>query len=50
MSSSALGKVGKAFADRATGEVPGRFRAATAAVVAGAATAALTYRLLRSGS
>lgn len=45
-----LKTVGKATTERLAGEGPGRFRAAAAAVVVGAATAVATYRLLRSGN
>jgi hypothetical protein len=48
MASAALRNVGEAVAQRARGDVPGRVRALVAAVAAGTATAALTYRLLRS--
>jgi hypothetical protein len=47
MSSRALRTVGTAVSERVTGEGPGRIRALAAAVVAGVATAAATYRLLR---
>lgn len=46
--STAVRTVGKAFADRAMGLGPGRFRAFAAATVTGTATAVLTYRVLRS--
>ena len=49
MKATALRTFGTAFAERAMGRQPGRMRAVTAAVVAGAATAAVTYKLLRSG-
>ena len=45
---SALRNVGEAVAQRARGDVPGRFRALVAAAAAGAVTAAVTYKLLRS--
>jgi hypothetical protein len=48
MASAALRNVGEAVAQRARGDVPGRARAMVAAVAAGAATAVLTYKLLRS--
>lgn len=48
MASAALRNVGEAVAQRARGDVPGRFRAMVAAVAAGTAAAAITYRLLRS--
>jgi hypothetical protein len=41
--------VGKAFAERATGDKPNPFRAIVVATITGVATAALTYRVLRSG-
>jgi hypothetical protein len=50
MSSRALRTAGTAVAERVTGEGPGRARALAAAVVAGVATAAATYRLLRSNT
>jgi hypothetical protein len=39
--------VGKAATERILGRGPGRIRAFAAATVAGAATAVMTYRLLR---
>ncbi len=48
MSATAIRTVGKAAADRALGLGPGRIRAFAAAMVTGTATAALTYRVLRS--
>ena len=42
--------VGKAATERLTGLGPGPVRAAAAATVVGAASAALTYKLLRSGN
>jgi hypothetical protein len=47
MTASAIRTVGKALAERAAGQQPGRMRALTAAIVAGATAAVLTYRLLR---
>lgn len=47
MTSPLIRNVGEAVAQRARGDTPGRFRAFVAAVAAGTATAALTYRLLR---
>jgi hypothetical protein len=44
----ALRNVRDAVAQRAQGDVPGRVRALVAAAAAGAVTATLTYRLLRS--
>jgi hypothetical protein len=44
----AIKSVGKAVTDKALGLGPGPFRAAMAAAVTGTATAALTYKLLRS--
>jgi hypothetical protein len=49
MKGPALRTVGKAATDRAIGLRPGMFRALMAATVTGSVTAALTYRLLRSG-
>jgi hypothetical protein len=46
---SALRNVGEAIAQRARGDVPGRVRALVAAAAAGAVTATVTYKLLRSG-
>ena len=40
--------VGRAAVERLTGSRPSMFRAAAAATLTGGATAALTYRLLRS--
>jgi hypothetical protein len=40
----------KAVIDRATGEQVSRTRSFVAAAIAGFATAAVTYRVLRSGS
>jgi len=48
MAAKALRTLGKAASERALGVGPGPFRAAVAATIAGAATAALTYRVLRS--
>ena len=48
MASAALRNVGEAVAQRARGDVPRRVRALVAAVAAGAVTATVTYRLLRS--
>jgi ABC-type uncharacterized transport system permease subunit len=50
MGSKAVKTLGKAVTDRALGLGPGPFRAAVAATIAGAATAALTYKVLRSDS
>lgn len=47
MKATALRTVGTAAAQRISGDGPGRMRALGAAIVAGATTAALTYRLLR---
>ena len=49
MSSRALRTVGTAFAERITGQGPGRTRALAAAIVTGVAAGAATYKLLRSG-
>jgi hypothetical protein len=48
MSSAALRTIGKAATERLLGDGPGPVRAAVAAIITGSATAALTYRLLRS--
>jgi hypothetical protein len=48
MKGAAIRSIGTTVVERAMGRQPGRFRAITAAVVAGAATAAATYKLLRS--
>jgi len=45
-----MGVVEEAVEERLEGGRPGRVRAVLAALVAGAAVAALTYRLLRSRS
>jgi hypothetical protein len=50
MGTKALQTLGKAVADRAMGFGPGPMRAAVAATITGAATAALTYKVLRSDS
>lgn len=50
MKSAAIRTVGKAAAERMLGEGPGRMRAFVAAVATGAATAAVTYRLLRGSA
>lgn len=50
MGIKALKSVGKAVSERALGLGPGPFRAALAATIAGTATAALTYKALRSDS
>jgi hypothetical protein len=50
MSSFALRTIGKAASERLLGFGPGRARALFAAVATGTATAALTYRVLRSGA
>ena len=49
MAAKGIKTVGKAFTDRAMGNGPGPFRALVAAAITGGATAALTYKLLRSG-
>jgi hypothetical protein len=49
MAPKALRTVGKAAGERAMGVGPGPLRAAVAAVIVGATTTVLTYRLLRSG-
>jgi hypothetical protein len=48
MKGAAIRSIGTTVVERAMGRQPGRARALTAAVVAGAATAAATYKLLRS--
>jgi hypothetical protein len=48
--SAAVRTVGKAVGERLQGVGPGRFRAFVAAAATGAATAVLTYRVLRSNS
>jgi hypothetical protein len=45
---AALRTIGTTVAERAMGQQPGRTRAMAAAVFAGVATAAATYKLLRS--
>jgi hypothetical protein len=50
MKGAALRAVGRAASERVTGTGPGPGRAFVAAMVTGTATAALTYRLLRSNS
>jgi hypothetical protein len=49
MKASAIRTLGTTVVERAVGGQPGRARAMAAAMFAGAATAAVTYRLLRSG-
>lgn len=49
MSIPGASTVGKAASQKLKGEGPGRMRALAAAITTGIATAALTYRLLRSG-
>jgi hypothetical protein len=49
MSSFALHTLGKAAAERVIGDGPSPMRAFAAAVITGTTTAAITYRLLRSG-
>ena len=48
MSTTAIRTAGKAATERLLGSGPRPVRAAVAAIVTGSATAALTYRLLRS--
>lgn len=50
MSNAAIRTVGKAAAERVTGDGPGPIRALVAATITGAVTAVLTYRALRSNS
>jgi hypothetical protein len=45
----AIKTVGKAFTERVMGDGPGPIRAVVAAAITGGATAALTYKVLRSG-
>jgi hypothetical protein len=49
LAESAAGTVGGAVRRRTQGERPGAVRAAAGAVVAGAATGVVVYRLLRHG-
>ena len=49
MKGAAIRTIGTTVAERVVGGQPGRVRAMAAAAVAGAATAAVTYKLLRSG-
>ena len=48
MKGTAIRALGTAAVERAMGQQPGRTRAMTAAMFAGLATAAATYKLLRS--
>ena len=48
MKGAAIRSIGTTVVERAMGQQPGRTRAMAAAVFAGAATAAATYKLLRS--
>jgi hypothetical protein len=48
MKGTAIRTIGTTVIERATGGQPGRARAVAAAMFAGAATAAATYKLLRS--
>jgi hypothetical protein len=50
MSGAALRTVAKAATERLIGDGPGPVRAAVAAIITGGATAAITYRVLRSDS
>lgn len=50
MGAKAIKTLGKVASERALGVGPGPFRAALAAAITGTATAALTYKLLRSDS
>lgn len=47
MKAKAIRTIGTTVVERAIGQQPGRWRAMTAAMFAGAATAAATYHLLR---
>lgn len=49
MKGAAIRSIGTTVAERAMGQQPSRRRAMTAAMFAGLATAAATYKLLRSG-
>jgi hypothetical protein len=49
MKGRAIRSLGTTAVERAMGGQPGRTRAMTAAMFAGLATAAATYKLLRSG-
>jgi hypothetical protein len=49
MKGAALRSIGTTLVERVSGGQPGRTRAITAAMFAGFATAAATYKLLRSG-
>ena len=49
MKAAAIKTVAKATSERLSGGQPGPMQAAVASIITGAATAALTYRLLRSG-
>jgi hypothetical protein len=48
MNARAIRTIGTTVVERAMGQQPGRVRAMAAAVIAGAATAAATYHLLRN--
>ena len=48
MKGMAIRSIGNSVVERAMGQQPGRGRAMTAAMFAGVATAAATYKLLRS--
>jgi hypothetical protein len=48
MKGTAIRSLGTTVVERALGQQPGRSRAMTAAMFAGFATAAATYKLLRS--
>ena len=50
MKGTAIRSIGTTVVERAMGQQPGRTRAITAAMFAGVATAAATYKLLRSTS
>ena len=49
MASAATRTVGKTVVNRMTGSRPGSFKSLIVAVIVGAGTAALTYKMLRSG-
>ncbi len=50
MAGKALRSLSRTAGERIVGVRPGPLRAAIAATIAGAATGAVTYKLLRSGS
>jgi hypothetical protein len=50
MTTKAVRSLGKTLSQRALGLGPGPIRAALAALITGTATAAVTYKVLRSGA